>query len=343
MIKFITKTVLFLAIPALIGNVIFISAPYIHQTPSEIEFRNPYFRRGWPEYIERSLSRNENNTKFVILSNSQGFGREIIEEETYSYYLQHAFNENGIGDIKVLNWSIPGAMFYDILIPTAKALSENVDYLCIIIYCSNFSTDISKRTISYSLHDIPYILKDNSVTSLLPYNFVKNSVDLEFQKAYFPFIISLLRAQDHLEDIILKYTEKKETYWWQYPIGGPSMRSTLGDENNIKKINISSYNADCFKHLDEVFQHKKQTKIFIILMPLAKIALTEKAITNLEKFNAYIKDHYKASDITVWDMTDSLDEELFYSHTHFSPNNHKKFANLIFNEFNLKVLKNNVD
>ena len=50
--------------------------------------RNPCRLHGWREFIARTEPRRENESLILLLSNSQGYGREVDSSLTYAQQLQ---------------------------------------------------------------------------------------------------------------------------------------------------------------------------------------------------------------------------------------------------------------
>jgi len=69
--------------------------------------RNPNFRRGWVEHALRAEPRRPGETLVVIISHSQGFGREVADQDTYPAQLERLWGARGGGPVRVLNWSLP--------------------------------------------------------------------------------------------------------------------------------------------------------------------------------------------------------------------------------------------
>jgi hypothetical protein len=325
MTKFIVKLFIFITIPTVLILLINFFIPYNSLDRKKKQFRNPYFRRGWPEYTNATVSIDDKSKKMIIISNSQGFGREFIGNKTYTSQLQARFKKDG-KQINVINWSAPGAIAHDLLLLTAKSLVDDVDCVLIITFCENFRKRDVDKPLSYSAQDTPYMLTNELVRSILP----DSIIELADVKHKMMILSLFYRGVEYFKDMYQKYHSNKETYWWSYPENGPGHRKTIAEKDVKKSVEFSDYDVSYFQYFDVLFQKKNKTKVVFVMMPLASRLLTEGSIKKIKQFNSYVMNHYKSTDIDVWNMSNELDEDHFYSHTHFSPTNHLIFSELLY-------------
>ena len=100
--------------------------------------RNPGFRRGWYEFVRTTPPRQAGEKLVLIISNSQGYGREVNESETYAMRLQALLRAQG-QPARVVNWSIPGGQFFDFLMLAAAARDLQPDVLVLPLASVVFS------------------------------------------------------------------------------------------------------------------------------------------------------------------------------------------------------------
>jgi len=290
--------------------------------------RNKYFRRKWPEYVD--IRKNDNNVnikKIVFIGASQGFGREIDEELVFTNQLQQLFNENN-DNVKVYNWSVPGAISHDVFILTAKAITLGFDHIVISLFANNFAKEATPRPISYSINDIPLILGESPVYKIISTDYLNKYSD---SRGYYSYALErylyISRINKIMKDLVTKYTDKKETFWWK-----KTTPKVLAEDNDKPKGHIDEFDANYFRYFDELFSviDNKKCKITFIMMPLAEKLMEKKDLNNLHRFNDFVKGHYNGTNISVINMTNALDDNYFYSYTHFSPYNHKLFANILY-------------
>ena len=102
------------------------------------EIRNSFFRRGWVEHVLSAKKNNKDETLIVIISNSQGYGREISDEATYSFLLEKQLEERFKKEVRVLNWSIPAGRAPEFVVLAAAAKCLEPDILFVISSPNNF-------------------------------------------------------------------------------------------------------------------------------------------------------------------------------------------------------------
>jgi len=293
--------------------------PYL--TPQrEPGLRNSFFRRGWPEFTQQVP--DPQNT-CIIVSNSQGFGREIVAERAYPAQLDTLAKNSETAPFRVANWSAPGAISHDLLLLSAQALQHKPKHLVIITYSQNFATHLIAKPLEFSKMDIPLLYSERAIRSRLPQRFHENYISSEYALLAsclrrFP----LFRMRLHIKDEVEKKLKGKESYWWD---------ASLTERSPQKKgVTLLAAEPRYFSYFDVLFQNAEETNIVIVLMPLAKDLLSEQAISVTEKFNAALVHHYNNSSISVWDMSWSMDTQEFYSFTHMREKNHAAFARLLF-------------
>jgi hypothetical protein len=101
--------------------------------------RNPGFRRGWYEYVGATPPRAPNEKVILLLSNSQGYGREVAEHETVAGRLQ-ALLATESRTTRVVNWSLPGGQYFDFAVLAAAAQDLRPDMIILLapsaLFCS---------------------------------------------------------------------------------------------------------------------------------------------------------------------------------------------------------------
>ncbi len=73
--------------------------------PAELHV-NPFARRDWDRYVERTAVRHDPELRILLLSNSQGRGPEYAPQTVYSTLLERELNRGRTGPpVRVVNWS----------------------------------------------------------------------------------------------------------------------------------------------------------------------------------------------------------------------------------------------
>ena len=328
--RYIKNVFIFALTAVILEWLCYLTLPYKRHYDGK-DRRNPHFRRGWPEYTN-SHQRKSNCIRIAFVGNSQGFGREILGTQLYTTRFQEILEIQKDKNFEILNWSAPGAITHDLFVLSAKALAQKMDYLFIVTYSQNFMKTISRQPLSYSILDVPYIIGDFDTFRLLPKTFLQSYVSPEFIcQAFLYRQLSVLRIGDHLRDGIEKFTTGAESFEWLYNGGGAGMRQLLYERGPVENsILYSDADINYLSYIDSIFRKNQNTKVIFVLMPLARSVLTEESINITEKFNRDVIQHYQNSNVRVWDLTWSLPDSQFYSHTHFSAKNHQAFANILY-------------
>jgi hypothetical protein len=100
--------------------------------------RNPGFRRGWYEYVGATPPRAPNERVILLLSNSQGYGREVAEHETVAGRLQARLATES-RTTRVVNWSLPGGQSFDFAVRAAAAHDLRPDMIILLAASALFS------------------------------------------------------------------------------------------------------------------------------------------------------------------------------------------------------------
>lgn len=291
--------------------------------------RNHFFRRGWPEYAAEA-NRDAGTRKIVFVGNSQGFGREILPGQTFTARLQGLFQASGATDVRIYNWSAPAAIAHDLLVLTAKAIAVEAEIVVISTYAENFLQRATATPLSYSALDVRYLLGESNVRRRMPPAFMASHDDIGYVTSFLTRYSSLFRLRSWLQDLASRLDHSKETFWWNYPPKGPGTRPTLEQRATIAKANFFAPRIAYFDHFIDLSKGARSTRVVFVLMPLAKEALASKALLTTEYFNRELTDTFAPLGIDTWDLTWALDQSQFYSHTHFSPLNHDRYATLLF-------------
>ncbi len=73
--------------------------------PAELD-ANPFARRDWDRYVERTSVKHDPEIRILLLSNSQGRGPEYASDQLYSSLLEQELNRGRTGPpVRVVNWS----------------------------------------------------------------------------------------------------------------------------------------------------------------------------------------------------------------------------------------------
>lgn len=98
--------------------------------------RNPLFRRDWPHFVKQAEPAREGERLIVVISNSQGYGREFYDHETYAALLQKTLRLRE--PTRVLNWSIGGGVGPEFTLLAAAAHRLRPDRVVVVSPASAF-------------------------------------------------------------------------------------------------------------------------------------------------------------------------------------------------------------
>ncbi len=157
--------------------------------------RNPGFRRGWFEFITADIRSQSPATgpRVVVISNSQGYGRELPPEALWPAQLEVALREAHPG-AHVINWSAPAGQYFDLLLLAAAARDLRPDVLLAVIPSSAFDhEDGDLKTTRTWATDLHYLLQDAGLRArldpadLTPRLGVRRRIDLLLSRLWAPW------------------------------------------------------------------------------------------------------------------------------------------------------------
>ncbi len=108
----------------------------LEQVPKEK--RNPFFKRGWVKHSYEVEPKKEGEFLIILISNSQGYGAEVNDEESYALLFEKMMTEQLQSPVRVLNWSIQGGAGVDMVIQAAAANRLQPDLLLVVASADSF-------------------------------------------------------------------------------------------------------------------------------------------------------------------------------------------------------------
>jgi hypothetical protein len=145
-------------------------------TTHPVMMRNHHFARGWLDHAGRARPSGTNETLVILIGNSQGFGSEVSDTQTYAQLLQTHVTRQW-GQTRVLNWSLPGATGQEFVILAAQAQRLNPDVLVLVTGPGNFDAslgefDTRRKKPAPWWTDVYRLLGDPKVRDRLPRSFL---------------------------------------------------------------------------------------------------------------------------------------------------------------------------
>lgn len=145
--------------------------------------RNPLFRRAWVEHVRRTPPAQPGEHLVLLISHSQGWGREVTDAETYAALLEAELRARApTALVRVVNWSVPAVAAPGFTILAAAAHRLRPAQLLFVASADQFCTrtffgmDGTARPSRAS--DLYYLLGYRDVRSLLPRDFTSRFYDL---------------------------------------------------------------------------------------------------------------------------------------------------------------------
>ena len=149
-----------------------------HQTERD---RNPLRVRGWREFVAGTEPCRENETVILLLSNSQGYGREVDSSLTYGQQFE-CIRRNAGCPVRVVNWCIAGIKYNEMITLAAAAQRLKPSAILVVLSARTFkATDLRGKAISRWASDVYYLLGDPAIRQRIPEQLRPGMVDLSLQ------------------------------------------------------------------------------------------------------------------------------------------------------------------
>ncbi|HMP89957.1 MAG TPA: hypothetical protein PJ991_07140 [Kiritimatiellia bacterium] len=285
--------------------------------------RNHAFHFVWEEYLDGTKPRRENETLLVIVSNSQGFGWEVQPREIYPHVLETIRRENA-ESFRVVNWSIPGARFHDILIAIAAARKIDPTHLAVITSPRTVSkTPPPRKAINTWTSQLFYKLRDKVVREQIPKEIISDMTDVPMKTQ---MIIGeawpAWRNRSLPSALIAEYKPlapffeiRGAALWFRFP----ELRHNNPRRRREPRTNpiVDERKA---RHLIEIAANAAP-HVFWINMPV-------RSTWRFEEETAWndLTELIKQTNIHAINMADALPDEAFISQAHFGREGHRMFA-----------------
>lgn len=308
------------------------------------EKRNIFFRRGWVEHVLSADKLKRPEKLIVIISNSQGYGREVFDQETYPALLEKYLIQQQKEDVRVLNWSIPGAKVPEFTILAAAAKRLAPDILIFIDSPANFfieevaldkKKDLQKNFIS----DCRLLLWFSDIRKAIPSAFLSHFfspvdyLDIFFAHIFTPwryrdiFISGLMQSQE-----FRPFDKSGKSEKWFFQAADPQQGSatqlrTASTKAQIstQPISISSIFLELLSYFLDTTQGMTSDKYFVF-MPLH---------SSIQKKNSLLLNEFTTRSTVkgfkVVDLSNRIPDEQYLTLTHFNEAGHVTMAHLLVN------------
>jgi hypothetical protein len=106
--------------------------------------RNPHFRRAWVEHVLRTPPARPGEQVILLISHSQGWGREVTDAQTYASLLETELRARTAGStIRVVNWSVPAGRASEFIVLAAAAHLVRPTHLLLVASPIQFRDTLS--------------------------------------------------------------------------------------------------------------------------------------------------------------------------------------------------------
>lgn len=139
--------------------------------------RNPHFRRAWVEHVLRTPPAHPGEHVILLISHSQGWGREVRDDQTYAAQLELLLrNRPGAPPVRVVNWSVPAGRAAEFVVLAAAAHRVRPGHLLLVASPAQFrdttgAAALEDETGAAWASDAYYLLGYESVRRHIPGTF----------------------------------------------------------------------------------------------------------------------------------------------------------------------------
>lgn len=299
-------------------------------------YRNPFLKRAWPEFIDNTAIQRIKTKKIVVISNSQGYGRETSVENLYTSQLEMLLEANGFNNYEVLNWSAVGARSMDFYILLAKALQLNAEIVILNTFSRNFDRR-GDRNLNFSMHDIDLVLAQEGVKEGLSEKYL-SKMTTNGDQFYSKLILNsdLLRLRYYIDDQFNDKNESKEIIGFKEDFETNMLATGIPGE---KCSTLTRHLSEKVEELVDICANSG-TNIFINHMPLNVDFVERRSLVNIRRFNQELRKYVSDYDhIRMNNYTNRINNEYYYSYTHFDYRGHSEFAKLMYSDI-VSILSN---
>lgn len=316
---------LFLLLAVALGANLAFDAWHRSLPPSK---RNPHFRRAWVEHVEREPARRTNEFLLVLISHSQGWGREVTDAETYAVRLEAYLGARMTQTVRVVNWSIDGADAPEYVMLAAAARRLRPDVVLLVSGDDNYGAHYlgkhpTNRRRTPWASDIHYLLEDPEIRRSLPIGYRQHFFDI--RDVVDVGLASLWRGWRYREIPLARLFQvkalqpfaggQKEPIWFIRPPANPRHIQPPRRPQPLNWLGASWY----FKTLRGL-----PARCIVVGMPMHS---SWRKSTG--EFPAEMKRRAELEGHLWWDLADAIPDGEFYTAAHLAPAGHDRFARIL--------------
>ncbi|MDD3814835.1 MAG: hypothetical protein PHZ02_09325 [Desulfocapsaceae bacterium] len=305
------------------------------------EKRNIFFRRGWVKHVLSADKIKRPDKLIVIISNSQGYGRELSDRETYPALLEKYLILRQKENVRVLNWSIPGGQVPDFTILAAAAKRLAPDILIFVDSPADFSNnrmelDPKKGLRKNFISDCHFLLWFSNIRKSIPSAFLAHFIrPIDYLDIFFAHIFAPWRYRDIFTSRLMQIEElrpfdksgKSEKWFFQTAVPRQwyvdhLRAASTKAQTTTRPINISSISLELLSYFLDTTQDMKGEKYFVF-MPLH---------SSIQKKNSLLLNEFTirsaAKGFKVVDLSNKVPDNQYLTLTHFNAAGHATMAHL---------------
>ncbi|MBU0731016.1 MAG: hypothetical protein KKE17_05265 [Proteobacteria bacterium] len=309
-----------------------------HYRLSKHSKRNPFFRKAWVEHVYRVSPKHPDEKLIIILSNSQGYGREFPDDKTYPVLLEKKLREKTGSDVRVLNWSVPGLAAPEFVILAAAAHRLNPDIFVVVAGKRAFSSghyllDQETQERQPWATDSHYLLNHNDVKRYVPKSFIDHffhpgdTMELFIAKLLAPWRYKDLPAAylDRYSITMPFFPKHPAADWFLDMQNKIPLAERINTSRNKRKRSVSTSNKPVSEELLDQFIQATDTirtkKIFIAMPERARRpGQTQQPIHGL------IRQPFEKGGYEIINMSGAIPPEHFISQSHLHQQGHEIMA-----------------
>jgi hypothetical protein len=291
-------SVFFLFVLTIIIGIVF----EIFHVQHAVETRNTFFRRGWVEHVYSAGKKKGTEKLVVIISNSQGYGREVADKATYSSLLESHLVDKLGQKVRVLNWSVAAGRAPEFVVLAAALKRLEPDVFLFISNPENFrkiwmTLDREDGSRQHWGSDCYQLIGFSDIRKNIPQSFLDHFFrPIDYFDIYLARIFQLWRYKEVVVSKLMSLenlrpfekNSQDENWFFDSPLSkeeytyylNQTIENTGGKSKILKKRNISG------KLMDYFFETARQLsgKKIYVSMPLHS-SLSKNNTSVINEFN----------------------------------------------------------
>lgn len=325
--------------------------PYRSIPVAETAVRNPLQKRGWPEYTRGKSS--QEGKLVVIISNSQGIGKEITAPgSTYSGLLRERLKAM-MPEVLLENWSCAGIRTADIEMLSLRAVERKADLVLFVLSFENLDP-VGKVNLEFPSSDVKLLAAVPSLWRHFPQTqFFRRLTPRTAFENFFSFRSRLIRSRiDVLESLANLLPREAHRYVFGQELrshrrlDGWGSEQVGGEETTLKCILEKKNRGGAFKVKEERLEQSRETfsQVYPTLakrldsrgirhvwvwQPLALDNFKERSINHIRHFVEGATGTIETAGGRSLDLTGSIPTRHFYSRGHFDQHGHELMSSSI--------------